>query len=234
MSSPQRRTRRDVRRQTWGQNFLVDPAAIEGLVEEVGVEPDQFIVELGAGTGALTIPLARRGAQIVAVEKDSRWAGQLADTLVQEGLTDRVSVYKADLRTLTLPRMRYRVVSNLPFGLTTAVMALLLDRPEKGPWRADLLIQSEVARKRAETEPANLRTAAWAPWWTFQLGPRVPRSAFRPIPSVDAALLKVRRRDPPVLPARIAPRMRELLRPAWNPHVSRESSTSENREAERP
>ena len=226
MMSRPRRTERDLRRRAWGQNLLVDRAAIEGLVEEVGVEPDQCILELGAGRGALTVPLLRRGARVVAVERDPRWARQLTDTLVEEGLTDRVSVCQADLRTLTLPRRRYRVVSNLPFGLTTDAMALLLDRPERGPWRADLLIQAEVARKRAETEPRNLRTAAWAPWWTFQLGPRVPGSAFRPIPSVDAALLKVYRRDPPVLPAWIAPRMRELLRPAWNPNASRESSTS--------
>jgi 23S rRNA (adenine-N6)-dimethyltransferase len=101
--------------------------------------------------------------------------------------------------------------------LTTALFARLFDNPAAGPLRADLLIQYEVARKRAATPPTTLRSASWAPWWTFQLGPVVPRTAFRPVPRVDAALLVVRRRYPPVLPEWLAPQLRELLRPAWNP-----------------
>ena len=111
----------------------------------------------------------------------------------------------------------YRVVANPPFGLTTALFEKLFDTPAEGPRRADVLIQLDVARKRSVVPPASLRSAAWAPWWTFELGPTVPRTAFRPVPRVDAAVLTARRRDPAVLPEWLSPRLRELLRPGWEP-----------------
>lgn len=222
MSAKRRRTPRDERRRSFGQNFLVDRTVVKRIVQAVQPLPGQLIVELGAGRGALTIPLARAGARVLAVERDPAWVRRLRQNVAGAELGDRVTVLSADLRSVPLPTEEgYRVVSNPPFGLTTALFARLFDDPERGPWRADLLVQREVARKRATLPPPNLRTAAWAPWWIFEIGLTVPRSAFRPIPKVDAALLQVRRREPPVLPVWLAPRLRELLRPGWNPPAPR-------------
>jgi 23S rRNA (adenine-N6)-dimethyltransferase len=124
-------------------------------------------------------------------------------------------VIAADLRNLRLPREPYRVIANPPFGLTTDVLAKLLDRPERGPERVDLIVQKEVATKLSARPPITLRAAAWAPWWSFTLGRTVGRNAFRPSPGVDAALLTITPRRPPVLPPSVSPELRELLRPAW-------------------
>lgn len=228
MSAKRRRTPRDTRRRSLGQNFLVDRSEVSRIIQAVEVEPDQLIVEVGAGTGALTLPLARAGARVLAIEPDPAWARRLRDNVIRSGAFDQVEIVRADFRSMPLPAESYRVVSNPPFALTTALFARLLDDPAQGPWRADLLVQSEVARKRATSPPTSLRSAAWAPWWTFQLGPRVPRTAFRPIPKVNAALLIVRRRDPAVFPEWLAPRLRELLRPGWNPPNRRKRSSSDN------
>jgi 23S rRNA (adenine-N6)-dimethyltransferase len=114
-----------------------------------------------------------------------------------------------------LPRGAYRVVANPPFNLTTTLLGRLLDDPGRGPTRADLLLQREVARKHAAAPPATLRTAAWAPWWRFTLGEQVPREAFRPVPKVDAAWLTIERRDPPILPEHLAPGFTDTLRSGW-------------------
>lgn len=217
MSAKRKRTPRDARRRRLGQNFLVDRAVIARVIDAVEVEPDQLIVDVGAGTGALTIPLARAGARVVAIESDPDWERRLRDAVSRAGVADRVRTVVGDFLSTPLPTKPYRVIANPPFALTTALFARLLDDPTHGPWRADILVQYEVARKRAATPPANLRTAAWAPWWSFRLGPKVPRTAFRPVPKVDAALLIVRRRDPEVFPEWLAPKLRELLRPGWNP-----------------
>jgi 23S rRNA (adenine-N6)-dimethyltransferase len=95
-------------------------------------------------------------------------------------------------------------------------LAMLLDRPELGPDRVDLVVQREVASKHSRRPPSSLRTAAWSPWWEFRSGPTISRTSFRPRPNVDAAVLTVVRRDDPVLPAWLAPQLRELLRPAWS------------------
>jgi 23S rRNA (adenine-N6)-dimethyltransferase len=107
------------------------------------------------------------------------------------------------------------VVANPPFARTTAILSLLLDEPSGGPTRADLVLEQGVARKHAASPPRALRTAAWAPWWDFEGGPPVPRSSFRPRPSVDAAVLTIRRRTTPLLPERLAPDYLETLRPLW-------------------
>lgn len=215
MAGRQRRTARDQRRRTDGQNFLVDPRVVADLLARAEVLPGQLVVEVGAGTGALTLPLAHAGARVLAVERDAHWARRLRRSVGAAGLAGRVRVVETDLRRVRLPSAPYRVVANPPFSLTTALLSRLLDDPEGGPWRADLLLQREVARKRAATPPSSLRSAAWAPWWAFDLGPTVPRSAFRPVPRVDAAWLTVHRRDPPVLPTWLAADFAETLRSPW-------------------
>ncbi|QBI19571.1 methyltransferase domain-containing protein [Egibacter rhizosphaerae] len=215
MGGRKRHTSRDARRRTHGQSFLVRQSVVREFLARAELAPGERVVEFGAGTGALTVPLATTGARVIAVERDPAWARQLRERVRAEGLHDRVEVVRADLRAYALPRSPYRVVSSPPFALTTDLMRRLCDDPDRGPERADLLVQHEVAVKRAAEPPATLQSSAWAPWWTFELGPVVPRQAFRPVPRVDGAWLTVRKREPPVLPTRLAPGFREVLRPAW-------------------
>lgn len=217
MSAKRRRTARDTRRRKLGQNFLADRREVQRIIEAADVRSDELIVEVGAGRGALTLPLARAGARVISVETDPTWVERLQEGLSSAGLDDRVEVRHGDLQSIRFPDDAYRVISNPPFGLSTALFCQLFDDPGSGPWRADLLLQHEVARKRAASPPTSLRSAAWAPWWEFELGHTVPARAFRPIPRVDAALLTVRRRDPAVLPEWLGPQMRQLLRPGWHP-----------------
>ena len=215
MSERPGRSARDRRRRTLGQNFLVDDAFVVRFVERLGIGADDLVVDIGAGLGALTFPLARAGATVWAVEPDPHWAARLTAGARQRELTDRIRVIPSTIERLRFPRVPYRVVANPPFGRTTAILSMLLDEPATGPTRADLVLEQGVARKHAVAPPRALRTAAWSPWWTFELGTDVPRSAFRPRPSVDAAVLTIRRRPMPLLPERVAPDFLEALRPLW-------------------
>ena len=206
---------RDRRRRTLGQNFLVDDALVDRFVDGLELDHDDLVVDIGAGRGALTVPLARTGATVWAVEPDPNWAAQLTAEVHELELTDRVRVIPSTIERLRLPRRPYRVVANPPFGRTTDILSMLLDAPATGPTRADLVLEQGVARKHALAPPRALRTAAWSPWWTFELGMQVPRTAFRPRPSVDAAVLTVRPRPTPLLPERLAPDFLDALRPLW-------------------
>lgn len=217
--SAHRRSARDRARRSQGQNLLVDPSVVGQLLPRLELAHDDLVVDVGAGRGALTLPLARAGAEVLALERDPHLHRELVDAVARAGLHDRVRVVRGDLRTFRWPRRAYRVVSNPPFGLTTALLARLLDDPGSGPVRADLLLQRAVARKRAASPPSTLRSAAWAPWWSFTLGPTVPARAFRPVPSVDAAWLVVERRDPPVLPPALAGDLHAALRPSWERRI---------------
>lgn len=222
MAEP-RRTERDQRRRTHGQNFLVDQGVVQRFLARAELSGDDLVVEFGAGSGALTVPVAATGAEVLAIERDPVWASRLRRRIAREDLGDRVRVLEADLRQVRLPERPYRVVANPPFGLTTALLGRLFDDPARGPWRADLLVQSEVARKRAADPPSTLRSATWAPWWTFEVGERVHRGAFRPVPRVDAAWLVARRREPPVLPVWLADGFGPALRTVWEPATRRKN-----------
>lgn len=158
---------------------------------------------------------------MLAIERDRNLVARLQRTLEAQGLAGRVQLRRGDLRDVGLPRPPYRVVANPPFALTSALLHRLLDHPDRGPVRADLLLQWEVARELADAPPSTLRTAAWAPWWRFALAERVPARAFRPAPRVDAAWVIIARRDPPVLPTTLAPHFRETLAGAWRSHEGR-------------
>ena len=203
-AAPRRATPgRDVRRKVYSQNFLIDRRAIEALVEGSGVGEGDLVLDIGAGNGLITQALIRRGARVVAVEKDPALARRLRATF-GPGPGPGVTVVEDDVLTTKLPAEPFRVVANIPFGITTKILRRLLG--EAGTLtRADVIVQAEVARKRAAGRGARgggtLLNACWEPWFEFGTGVRIPATAFRPRPRVDAAVLIVRRRDQPLLGA---------------------------------
>jgi 23S rRNA (adenine-N6)-dimethyltransferase len=207
-----RRTARDERRRALGQNFLRADVA-ERFVERSGVRAGELVVEIGPGAGAVTRALLRRGAEVVAIELDPVWAARLRGTA---GATrGRLRVVTADFLTVALPARPFRVVACPPFGATTALLERLLDDPRGAPARLDLIVQWDVARKRTATPPSTLRSTAWAPWWQFALGPRIPAASFRPVPRVDGGVLAITRRVPALLPDTMVDAYERFVRAQW-------------------
>jgi 23S rRNA (adenine-N6)-dimethyltransferase len=184
---------RAVRRRILSQNFLVDRRAIDALVDGSGVGDRDLVLDIGAGNGLISAALARRGARVQAVEKDPALAERLRAKFATWPL---VTVVEADVLAMPLPAELFRVVANIPFGITTKILHRLLD--EEGLVRADMIVQAEVARKRGTRGRGTLLNACWEPWFEFGTGARIPAAAFRPKPRVDAAVLIVTRRDPPL------------------------------------
>lgn len=174
-----------------GQNFLVN-GKYKSMIIDAALRDDLPVVELAAGGGALTRPLARRASRLTAVEIDPRQVKRL-----KRQLGPRVEVVRADLLRYRLPPAPHTIVANLPFHLTTAALRRLLAAPH---WqRAVLLTQWEVARRRAGVGAGTLLTATWAPWFEFELLARVPARAFRPAPSVDGGIFVASRRPAPLV-----------------------------------
>ena len=151
----------------------------------------ELVVEIGAGTGSLTRPLLRSARRVIAIELDPAFASFLQRDL---GSDPRLTVVCANALRAPLPREAFRVMGNLPFGSGTRILQRLLDDPRSALTRADILIQHEAARKRAQVAPSTLATLRWAPWWEFRLVRVIHREAFTPPPSVDAGLLVIERR----------------------------------------
>jgi 23S rRNA (adenine-N6)-dimethyltransferase len=209
--SARRRTDRDQRRRHLGQNFL-GGAVAERLVGEADFKPGDLVLEIGAGRGAITFALARRPVRVLAIEADPVWARRLRAEAASLG---NIRVIAGAFHAVALPSEPFRVFANPPFGQTTEILRRLLDDPCVPLTRADLIVQWEVAQKRAAAPPATLLSAIWAPWWEMRLAAHIPAAAFRPVPRVDAGLLTITRRDPPVLPPAMAPAYARFVRAGW-------------------
>ena len=106
-------------RKSLGQHFLLDPGVIRKIIACAAFQPDDWVVEIGPGKGALTLPMAQRVSRAFAIEKDERFVRLLSRTLSHEGITNvtlfRQDVLKWDFSELHLPAStRVKVIGNLP------------------------------------------------------------------------------------------------------------------------
>ncbi|WP_209312611.1 23S ribosomal RNA methyltransferase Erm [Streptomyces lonarensis] len=176
-----------------GQNFLVDRGVIARTLRLVAATSGP-LVEIGPGDGALTLPLQRLGRAVTAVELDGARARAL-----RRRTGPLVTVVEGDFLRHPLPASPFVLVGNVPFDRTTALLRRALHADH---WTdAVLLVQWEVARRRAGVGGATMMTAQWWPWYEFGLAARVPADAFRPRPGVDGGLLTVARRAEPLVAA---------------------------------
>jgi len=155
---------------------------------------DDLVLDLGAGTGRLTEALACVARRVVAVELDRRLAAGLRDRW------ENVELVCADAASVELPREPFRVVANLPFDRTTAILRHLLDDPRVPLMRADVIVEWGVAVKRALPWPSTVNDVLWGAWYSTALARRLTRNAFDPPPSVDAGVLVIGRRPWPLVP----------------------------------
>jgi 16S rRNA (adenine1518-N6/adenine1519-N6)-dimethyltransferase len=177
----------------WGQNFLTDATVPRRMVELAGVGPGDTAVEVGPGLGVLTAPLLATGADVVAVEVDPRLAGYLRERFAGEA---RLRLVEGDILRLApddlvAPGVGFRVVANLPYSATSAVLRRLLAGPRR-PQRLVVMVQEEVARRIVARPPEmSLLAVSIQFFGRPRLAFRVPAGAFTPTPKVDSAVVAV-------------------------------------------
>ncbi len=165
----------------WGWHRLADGIA-DAVVAAAGVQPGDLVVDVGAGDGALTRPLVAAGARVIAVELHPQRCQGLRARFGDQAVT----VLHLDAGRLRWPREPYRVVSNPPYAVWCALLRQL--SRDRKLLSADLVLQRRVVRHILDGA-TNQRGD-----YVFQRGLTVPRTAFRPAPRVDSAVLQVRRR----------------------------------------
>lgn len=173
------------------QNFLVDPNLRRKVVETLEAERGEVVLEIGAGHGELSALLVGRVARLVLVEKDEALAAGLAERWAER---PEVAVVAGDALELDLARRvggggPLRVLSNVPYGITTPlIFRLLALRPL--PVRYVLTVQREVA-ERIVALPGSRAYGALSVGVQIRAHARIAfalgRKAFRPVPAVDSA-----------------------------------------------
>lgn len=178
-----------------GQNFLHDAAALAGVVEAADLRPEDHVVEVGPGLGVLTYELVARSGEVVGIEFDSRLAERLVDELGSPRLRIvQADVLKVDPPTLFPAGTSYKLVANLPYQITSAVLRHFLEA-RIPPELMVVMVQWEVAERIVATPPdMSVLAHSVQIYARPEIVARVPASSFLPTPRVDSAVLRLERR----------------------------------------
>jgi 16S rRNA (adenine1518-N6/adenine1519-N6)-dimethyltransferase len=197
-----------------GQSFLRDQAALEKIVAAAELAPDDVVLEVGAGLGTLTERLVREAGHIVAVELDGRLMPVLQSvlsgydniTLVQGDILalDPVALVRSHQQATShqqpVTSNQYKVVANLPYYITSAILRHLLEARVR-PQRMVVTVQREVA-ERIVARPGEMSLLAVSvqfygqPQVLFRIKP----GGFYPAPAVESAVVRIDAHDMPPVP----------------------------------
>lgn len=185
----------------YGQHFL-QGAWADKLVEAIGPRPDDRFLEIGPGRGALTLRLAPRVAHVTAVEVDREMIELLRPQLPSNVTLIEQDFLEADVAALTCGNLT-RVAGNLPYNVSSPILFRLLDAHRRDGQIADatLMLQREVA-ERLEAAPGTKDYGVLSIFVQLHADVRrvlsLPPGAFRPVPKVHSAVLKLSFRAPAV------------------------------------
>ena len=168
-------------RRPWGWHRL-DSYWAERVVAGAAIRPGDLVVDLGAGTGAFTLPLLDAGARVIAVELHAGRARRLREKVVDRD----AAVVESDLEGFVAPGRSFRVMANPPYALTAAVLGFVARA--RHLTAADLVLQRAVVRRVVNQDHRQLRR------FHPSRGLSLPRAAFVPPPPVDSAVLQLRPR----------------------------------------
>lgn len=194
-------------KKSFGQNFLTDTNILQKIVDTAEIDKNVNVIEIGPGIGALTEFLAENAAEVMAFEIDDRLIPILADTLRD---FDNVKVINEDILKSDLqsrikefanPDLPIKIVANLPYYITTPILMHLIE--SKIPFAEFVVMMQKEVADRISAEP---NTKAYGSlsiavqyYMTAKVAFVVPRTVFIPAPNVDSAILKMTRREQPLV-----------------------------------
>ena len=189
------------------QNFLIDGNILRKIALFAKINPGDVVLEIGSGPGSLTEELLKTGAHVIACEKDPVFAKALERLKTTENQLD---IYCDDIMTFPIesvlasklkPFQKAKVIANLPYHLTTPIIAKLIKMRETFSTLI-LMVQEEVAR-RFVALPKTSEYSSFTVFLNFYSHPSygftVGRKCFFPVPKVDSAIVILNLKEPPKL-----------------------------------
>jgi 16S rRNA (adenine1518-N6/adenine1519-N6)-dimethyltransferase len=183
----------------FGQNFLTDPHAARLIAEAATTPEGGTVLEIGPGTGALTVPLALRAGRVVAVERDPDLLPVLRERLAEAAPEGRVTLIEADATTLDWARLLadgprpHTVAGNVPYLITGRLIEMAIEAADHLD-AAVFMVQKEVADRllaRPGTKQYGALTVFTAAAFDVERVLVVRAGSFFPRPQVDSAVVKL-------------------------------------------
>lgn len=184
-----------------GQNFLIEESELRKIIDIAQIGSNDTVLEIGPGLGSLTRLLAEQSQRVVAVELDEKLIPPLKELLSS---FPNVQLVQGDILALNLDHLlgeiSYRVVANIPYYITSALIRHLLEAKAK-PYQMVLTVQREVA-ERITAKPGDMSLLALSVqvYGAPEVMARIPAEAFYPAPAVDSAVVRVNLYPEPIMP----------------------------------
>ncbi len=179
-----------------GQNFLVNKATAEAVARCGRIQPDDIIIEVGVGLGALTQPIAKLASQVFGLEIDS---GIVRFHRKKDDLPDNVTlihqdILKADFDELyTLSNGPLKIMANLPYSISNPFLFTLIEHQEKMDW-ATIMLQKEVADRltaKPGTKQYGIPTVLLGSCATVKSLLTLKPAEFHPRPKIDSVVVSI-------------------------------------------
>lgn len=182
------------KRASLSQNFIKNEIAIKRIIQKAGISKNDIVLEIGPGSGALTVHIVKVAKRVIAIEKDTVYAEQLQKQF--EG-NSNVQIRVQDFMRATLPRDSYIVLSNPPFSIFNAIVKKLLFAPLP-PEKIIIFAQREAAERLVMKKRAYELGVLTEPWFEYSIIDRLHREDFSPRPNVDVVVLQITKRSTPL------------------------------------
>jgi 23S rRNA (adenine-N6)-dimethyltransferase len=176
------------------QNYLTDKNLVSKLVNLANFSKDDCVIEIGPGKGIITEELAKQCKQVIAIEIDQ----ELSTTLLRKFNYPNIRIHCEDILRYDLPNTAYKVFANIPYHITADIIYKLLYYSNP-PTETYLILQREAAEKFSGNPNTTQFSVVSHPWFTFEVLWCFKKSDFYPPPSVDSVLLKISKRQIPLI-----------------------------------
>lgn len=179
-------------RKSLGQHFLIDETILKTIIEAAELSPEDTVVEVGPGLGVLTVELARRAGNVIAVELDNELASLLKHRLASH---DNLRVINADILKVSPSQLlegksNYKVVANLPYYITSPVLRYFVEALPQ-PSLMVVMVQKEVGEAIvAGPGKMSLLAVSLQVYSKPEVVSYVPAQSFYPPPKVDSVILR--------------------------------------------
>lgn len=192
-----KRNRRGETANFLGQHLMHNKQIIHEMVKRAKISKEDVVLDLGAGKGALTVPLSKKAGKVLAVEYDRKFVQILNEKLSH---SPNVKVIHGDILKLRMPKQPFIVVSNIPYSITTPIMKMLMNNPCGHFQRGVLVIEKGAAKRFTGNFVKDPCVIAWRMWFDIHYVREISRKNFSPPPKVDSAMIVITRKGEPLVP----------------------------------
>lgn len=175
-----------------GQHFTIDKVLIEDAIKQARINSNDTVLDIGAGKGFLTVHLLQKAKTVIAIENDFGLVNHLSKKFTN---AQNVQIVGCDFRDYKLLRVPFKVVSNIPYGITSEILKSLLFENVENFMGGSIVLQFEPAKKLLSNKIYNPLTVFYRTFFDLRLLYEASPKSFLPPPTVKSALLRVERKE---------------------------------------